>query len=94
MFIMMGLSAIVPVLHGLKLYGLEQMQRQIGLSWLVLQGALYITGAVIYAVSGSHCPILTPVTDLVYRPEYPNDGSQVNSIFLAARIKSSTSWCC
>lgn len=49
MFIMMGLSAIVPVLHGLKLYGLEQMQRQIGLSWLVLQGALYITGAVIYA---------------------------------------------
>ncbi|GIZ38490.1 hypothetical protein CKM354_000190700 [Cercospora kikuchii] len=49
MFIMMGLSAIVPVLHGLKLYGLEQMQRQIGLSWLVLQGVLYITGAVIYA---------------------------------------------
>ncbi|KAM3421498.1 hypothetical protein BST61_g1890 [Cercospora zeina] len=49
MFIMMGLSAVVPVLHGLKLYGLEQMQRQIGLSWLVLQGALYIIGAVIYA---------------------------------------------
>lgn len=94
MFIMMGLSAIVPVLHGLKLYGLEQMQRQIGLSWLVLQGVLYITGAVIYAVSRSHCPVLVTVTDAIYRPGYPSDGSQGNSICLAARIRSSTYWCC
>jgi len=51
MFIGMGLSAIFPVLHGLKLFGLQQMERQIGLSWLLLQGILYIVGAVIYAVS-------------------------------------------
>ncbi len=49
MFVALGLSAVFPVLHGLKLYGLQQMHKQIGLSWLVLQGALYIAGASIYA---------------------------------------------
>ena len=51
MFVAMGLSAIVPVIHGVLLFGVAQLQKQIGLSWLVLQGALYITGAGIYAVS-------------------------------------------
>ena len=50
MFVLMGLSAVFPVLHGLRLYGASQMKRQIGLSWLVLQGGLYILGAAIYAV--------------------------------------------
>ena len=51
MFVAMGLSAIVPVLHGLKLYGLKQMNDRIGLSWLVSQGFFYVLGAGIYAVS-------------------------------------------
>jgi adiponectin receptor len=51
MFVAMGLSAIFPVLHGLRLYGVTQMREQIGLSWLVLQAGLYILGAGIYAVS-------------------------------------------
>lgn len=51
MFVAMGLSAVIPVLHGLKLYGLQQMNDRIGLSWLVLQGFLYVLGAGIYAVS-------------------------------------------
>lgn len=50
MFVGMGLCAVFPVLHGLKLYGLAQMRQQIGLPWLVLQGALYIIGAGIYAL--------------------------------------------
>jgi adiponectin receptor len=50
MFVSMGLSAVFPVLHGLQLYGTSQMRKQIGLSWLVLQGGLYILGAGIYAV--------------------------------------------
>ena len=50
MFVAMGLSAVVPVLHGLQLYGYEQLEKQIGLSWVVLQGALYIAGAALYAV--------------------------------------------
>jgi adiponectin receptor len=51
MFVGMGLSAIFPVLDGLVLYGFGQMRKQIGLLWLVLQGALYILGASLYAVS-------------------------------------------
>ena len=53
MFVMMGLSAVFPVLHGLKIYGLADLEKQIGLSWLVTQGVLYVTGAVIYAVSAN-----------------------------------------
>nr|OQO24851.1 hypothetical protein B0A51_10338 [Rachicladosporium sp. CCFEE 5018] len=49
MFVFMGISAVVPVIHGIKLYGAAQMNRQIGLSWLVAQGVLYISGAAIYA---------------------------------------------
>ncbi|KAL9579055.1 MAG: hypothetical protein Q9212_005332, partial [Teloschistes hypoglaucus] len=48
MYVLMGLSAIVPVLHGLKLYGLSSMNDRIGLPWLVLQGVLYILGAGVY----------------------------------------------
>lgn len=51
MFVAMGLSAVFPVLHGLQRYGYRQMEQQISLSWMVGQGALYIAGAAIYAVS-------------------------------------------
>ncbi|OJJ51506.1 hypothetical protein ASPZODRAFT_138594 [Penicilliopsis zonata CBS 506.65] len=49
MFVGMGLSAVFPVLHGLQMFGINQMARQIGLGWLLLQGLLYILGATIYA---------------------------------------------
>lgn len=49
MFVGMGLSAIFPVLHGLSIFGIDRMRQQIGLSWLLLQGFLYILGAGIYA---------------------------------------------
>jgi adiponectin receptor len=52
MFVAMGLSALFPVLHGVKTFGVAQLERQMGLSWLVAQGVLYILGAGIYAVSG------------------------------------------
>lgn len=51
MFVCMGLSAVVPVVHGIRLYGVARLERQIGLSWLVAQGVLYVLGAAIYAVS-------------------------------------------
>ena len=53
MFVAMGLSGVFPVLHGLSLYGVKQMQGSIGLFWLVLQGFLYVLGAGIYAVRPS-----------------------------------------
>jgi adiponectin receptor len=52
MFVAMGLSAVVPVLHGIQMFGVEQLDRQMGLFWVVTQGFLYILGAGIYAVSG------------------------------------------
>ena len=50
MFVGFGLSAIFPVLHGVYIHGLEQMRYSIGLDWVLLQGFLYVLGAVIYAV--------------------------------------------
>lgn len=51
MFVLMGLSAIFPIVHGLKLYGFEDMKVRMGLNWMILQGFLYILGAGLYAVS-------------------------------------------
>jgi adiponectin receptor len=51
MFVLMGLSAVFPVIHGLHRYGYEQLELKIGLSWLVGQGVMYVLGAGIYAVS-------------------------------------------
>lgn len=51
MFVAMGLSAVFPVLHGVEVYGVQDMRDRIGLIWLLTQGALYILGAGIYAVS-------------------------------------------
>lgn len=51
MFAAMGLSAVVPVLHGLVLYGWDAMTELIGLRWLIAHGLMYLTGAALYAVS-------------------------------------------
>lgn len=49
MFVLMGLSAVFPVLHSIKLFGIAHMRQSVGLDWVVLQGVLYIAGAGIYA---------------------------------------------
>jgi adiponectin receptor len=59
MFVAMGLSAVAPVVHGLRLYGQAQVERQMALSFVLAQGALYILGAVIYAVSGEARYVVT-----------------------------------
>jgi adiponectin receptor len=56
----MGLTAVAPVTHGLWLYGLDQMYKQIGLPWLVIQGLLYLLGALIYAASRVASPKSVP----------------------------------
>lgn len=57
MFILMGLSAVFPVIHGTYLYGVRSMNERIGLSWVVLQGFLYILGASLYAVRDLWLPV-------------------------------------
>lgn len=49
MFVLMGLSAVFPMFHGIRLYGVSHMRESASLDWVVSQGALYIIGAVIYA---------------------------------------------
>ncbi|KAL7268933.1 hypothetical protein RUND412_008421 [Rhizina undulata] len=49
MFVGMGLSAILPVFHGLEVFGVEALQARMGLNWVLLQGSLYVLGAGIYA---------------------------------------------
>jgi adiponectin receptor len=49
MFVLMGLSAIAPIVHGLQLYGLDQMRNTVALDFVVTQGLLYIIGAYLYA---------------------------------------------
>ncbi|RKF57778.1 ADIPOR-like receptor SPBC12C2.09c [Erysiphe neolycopersici] len=49
MFIAMGLSALFPVIHGLKIYGFHTMRSRIGLVGLVFEGIFYIMGASLYA---------------------------------------------
>ncbi|KAF1920771.1 hemolysin-III related-domain-containing protein [Ampelomyces quisqualis] len=49
MFVLMGLSAVVPMFHGVKVYDLAHMRQAASLDWVVAQGALYIVGAAIYA---------------------------------------------
>ena len=60
MFVGFGLSAILPVLHGVYLYGFDHMNYSIGLDWVLLQGFLYVLGAVIYAVCSHSPPTLMP----------------------------------
>ncbi|KAH8164672.1 hypothetical protein CIB48_g3566 [Xylaria polymorpha] len=50
MFVGLGVSGVVPILHGLRLYGYQSLNDQMGLDWVLLQGALYIFGAFLYAV--------------------------------------------
>ncbi|KAK3943284.1 hemolysin-III related-domain-containing protein [Diplogelasinospora grovesii] len=49
MFVGLGLSGVVPVLHGLTIYGYGTLNDRMGLSWVILQGGLYIFGAFLYA---------------------------------------------
>ncbi|EPQ52236.1 HlyIII-domain-containing protein [Gloeophyllum trabeum ATCC 11539] len=48
-FIALGLSAVLPVTHALASHGFAKLLREMGFGWLVLSGALYIAGALLYA---------------------------------------------
>ncbi|KAM0555802.1 hypothetical protein ACHAPJ_006199 [Fusarium lateritium] len=49
MFIGLGTSGVVPVIHGAFIYGLQGLEDRMSLSWVVLHGIMYIFGAVLYA---------------------------------------------
>ncbi|KAK1759180.1 hemolysin-III related-domain-containing protein [Echria macrotheca] len=50
MFVGLGLSGVVPILQMLATeYSYQQLNAMMGLNWVILQGALYIFGAFLYA---------------------------------------------
>lgn len=51
MFIGLGLSGVIPVVHGLSIYGFRELEDRMSISWVIGHGAMYIFGAVLYAVS-------------------------------------------
>lgn len=48
-FVILGLSAIIPVAHVIKIYGYRTITQTMGLSYLITSGALYVVGAGLYA---------------------------------------------
>ncbi|OTA88171.1 hypothetical protein M434DRAFT_399128 [Hypoxylon sp. CO27-5] len=50
MFVGLGVSGVVPVCHGLSIYGYRSLEERMGLNWVLLQGFLYIFGAFLYAI--------------------------------------------
>ena len=51
MFIGLGVSGVGPVLHGISMYGYAGLEDRMSISWVIAHGAMYIFGAVLYAVS-------------------------------------------
>ncbi|KAI0176405.1 hemolysin-III related-domain-containing protein [Hypoxylon sp. FL1284] len=45
MFVGLGLSGVIPVCHGLSIYGYKSLDERMGLNWVLFQGSLYIFGA-------------------------------------------------
>lgn len=95
-FVALGLSGVVPVIHGLSKYGYETLERKMSLGWVVLQGALYIFGAFLYAVSfSSHLALAVDTySDLDDSIVGRSGTTRGPSTFLAARTSYSTCACC
>lgn len=49
MFIALGLSGIIPVAHGVTIFGYSGLEARMSISLVILHGAMYIFGAVLYA---------------------------------------------
>lgn len=49
MFILFGLSGVLPIVLGIRKFGFEEVNQRTSLIWLALEGVFYISGAVMYA---------------------------------------------
>lgn len=50
-FVFTGLSGLIPIIHGIVMFGFMQMAKQSGLFYFLAEGGLFLIGAVVYAVS-------------------------------------------
>ncbi|KAI8808778.1 hemolysin-III related-domain-containing protein [Cladochytrium replicatum] len=49
MFLAMGLSGIIPLVHAGALYGFNFINHAMSMQWMIVMGILYVVGALIYA---------------------------------------------
>jgi len=54
-FLTLGLSTIVPVLHALALFGLKGANDAFSLVWVCIGGLFYVVGALLYAERVPEC---------------------------------------
>lgn len=50
MFVLFGLSGVLPVLVAIHMYGWSTAKDRASIQWLILEGAFYIGGALLYAM--------------------------------------------
>lgn len=55
-FVGIGLSELAPFIHGIKLFGFEQMKTQSGILYYLLEGLFLILGAIFYT---ARCAVLS-----------------------------------
>ena len=94
-FVGTGLSGFAPVVHGIKIFGFSQMEKQSGMAYYVGEGLLLMLGAIFYTVSIEMLKSdMWPKRVLidVYRCGFPSHSSLAGSIYLDAPIRFSMSW--
>ncbi|KAF6524746.1 hypothetical protein HZS61_010541 [Fusarium oxysporum f. sp. conglutinans] len=48
MFAALGLSGFIPIIHGVAIYGYKGLDDRISVTWIIIHGAMYLFGAVLY----------------------------------------------
>lgn len=46
-FVALGLSGVIPVVHGLFAHGFHKLCYEMGFQWLLASGSLYLIGALL-----------------------------------------------
>jgi len=92
MFVGMGLSSVVAMVHGCIKYGASQFKQQIRYDWMILEGFQYILGAALYAVGNVLRFKLVCESDCCFRLEYLNVSAQELSISGGHHTKFFTVW--
>ncbi|KAI1260318.1 mPR-like GPCR protein [Xylariaceae sp. FL1019] len=54
-FVVTGLSGFAPIIHGIHMFGFQQMLKQSGLPYYFAEGGLFLLGAIAYATRFPEC---------------------------------------
>lgn len=90
-FIGAGLSGFIPLIHGIAMFGWQQMIKQSGMLYYLIEGAFLILGALFYMV----CMCLDFIynryensNSLINRQSFLKNNFQANLIYTAPLISS------